>query len=232
MGEDEPDTRRRNGDATRGVTPDGSPVEWYRSMPPGEEPSIIASALEPGSTILELGAGAGRVTHALIGLGHRVVAVDQSAKMLQWIRGAETILADIERLDLGRRFDAVVLGSHLVNTPDDDLRAAFLAACRRHVADDGVVLLEHHEEAWAETARDSRAERDGVVLSLTDVRRHPGSVSATAIFEIGGRSYRQPFVARVLSNDELADELAGADLRLRRHLTPTWAEAVPLVNPR
>ncbi len=122
------------------VTPDGSPVLLYRRLPPGSEASVIDSVVRRRSTILELGAGAGRVTHALVDLGHRLVAVDQSQEMLRWVHGAETVIADIEALDLRRRFDAVVLGSHLVNTADDRTRAAFLATCRRHVADDGVVL--------------------------------------------------------------------------------------------
>jgi len=212
------------------VTLDGSPVLLYRRLPPGSEPSLIDSAVRPRSTILELGAGAGRVTHALIDLGHRVVAVDQSREMVQWVRGAETVIADIETLDLRRQFDAVVLGSHLVNTADDRTRAAFLATCRRHVADDGVVLLEHHEEDWAETARDSRAERDGLVLALTEVRRESPFVSATMIYEIDGQTFRQSFVARVLSHDELSNELERTGLRLQRHLTPTWAEAVPIFS--
>lgn len=214
------------------VTPDGSPVLLYRRLPPGNEPSVINSAIPPRSTILELGAGAGRITHALIDLGHRVVAVDQSRQMLQWVRGAETVIADIEALDLRRRFDAVVLGSHLVNTADDRTRAAFLATCRRHVADDGVVLLEHHEEDWAETAHDSRAERDGLVLALTEVKRESPFVSATMVYEIDGQTFRQPFVARVLSHDELSNELERSGLRLQRHLMPTWAEAVPILSDK
>jgi SAM-dependent methyltransferase len=212
------------------VTPDGSPILLYRRLPPGTEPSLIDSAIPPRSTILELGAGAGRITHALIDLGHRVVAVDQSREMVRWVRGAETVIADIEALDLRRRFDAVVLGSHLVNTADERTRAAFLATCRRHVADDGVVLIEHHEEDWAETARDSRAERDGLVLALTEVRKEPPFVSATMVYEIHGQTFRQPFVARVLSDDELSNELDRSGLRLQRHLAPTWAEAVPILS--
>jgi SAM-dependent methyltransferase len=210
------------------VAPDGSPVVLYRRLPPSEEPSIINSAVPPHSTILELGAGAGRITHPLIDLGHRVVAVDQSDEMLRWIHGAQTVLADIEALDLNRQFDAVILGSHLVNTADDEERAAFLATCRRHVAGDGVVLLEHHEDNWADMAHDSRAERDGVVLALVDVRSEPPLVSATMVYEIEGQTFRQPFVARVLSHDELSTELERSGLRLQRHLTRTWAEAIPI----
>jgi SAM-dependent methyltransferase len=212
------------------VTPDGSPVLLYRRVPPSDEPLVIDSAVQPGSAILELGAGAGRVTRALVDLGHRVVAVDQSAEMLRWVQGAETVVADIEGLELGRRFDAVVLGSHLVNTDDATTRAAFLATCRRHVADDGLVLIEHHPEDWAATASESRTEVEGVVLSLTEVRRAPPLVSATMIYEIDGQTFRQPFVARVFSAAELDSELDGAGLRLARRLTPTWVSAVPIAG--
>ena len=69
------------------------------------------------------------------------MAVDQSPEMLERIHGAETACSPIETLDLPRRFDVVLLASHLVNTPDDRLRRGFLRACRRHVHDDGRVLL-------------------------------------------------------------------------------------------
>lgn len=212
------------------VTPDGSPVLLYRRLPPGSEATVIDGVVPRHATILELGAGAGRITHALVDLGHRVVAVDQSPEMLRWVHDAETVLADIEALDLRRRFDAVVLGSYLANTAEDGTRAAFLATCRRHVADDGVVLLEHHPEDWAETARASRLERDGLVLALSEVIRDPPFVAATMICTIDGQTFRQPFVARVLSHDDMATELEHAGLRLQRHLAPTWVKAGPILS--
>lgn len=48
-------------------------------------------------------------------LGHPVTAVDQSAAMLAQVQGAETMLADIGTLDLGRTFPAVLLASQLIN---------------------------------------------------------------------------------------------------------------------
>ena len=102
-------------------------MELYELLPPGEEPAIVHAAVPPGASILELGAGAGRVTHPLLRLGHPVVAVDESPEMLARIHGAETVSAKIQSLDLGRRFDLVLLASHLVNVPDDDLRLRFIA---------------------------------------------------------------------------------------------------------
>src|SRR5207248_9119782 len=91
------------------VAPDGSPVAFYLQLPPGRDPDVVHGAIEPGCEVLELGCGAGRMTHRLIELGHPVVAVDQSPEMLAHVRGAATLQADMETLDLGRRFPAVVL---------------------------------------------------------------------------------------------------------------------------
>jgi SAM-dependent methyltransferase len=52
-----------------------------------------------GASILELGSGAGRVTHPLVELGYAVTAVDESAEMLARVRGARTVRSTIERLD-------------------------------------------------------------------------------------------------------------------------------------
>jgi SAM-dependent methyltransferase len=207
------------------VAPDGSPVILYTRLPPGDEPEIIDAAIPPRSRILELGAGAGRITHALLERGHQVVAVDQSEPMLRHIRGAERVEADIETLDLARRFPVVLLASHFVNVPEEASRRALLRTCRRHVSDDGMVLLERHEPDWAAWASDGMREVAGVRLGLRDVRRDPPYVSAVAVYEIDGRVFEQPFTARVLSDDELATELESVGLRLDRILNPKWVIA-------
>jgi len=128
--------------------PDGSPVELYARLAAGDEPRIVHGAIPAGAAVLDLGCGAGRVTHALLELGHPVVAVDNSPEMLEHVRGAEKILADIRTLDLGRKFPCVLLASNLVNCVDAATREAMLACCRRHVADeqDGGRVLEGRDE--------------------------------------------------------------------------------------
>jgi SAM-dependent methyltransferase len=126
------------------ITPDGCAVDFYARMTAMGEPEIVHDAAGPGASVLELGCGAGRITHPLVALGHPVVAVDESPEMLAHVRGAETVHARIEDLTLGRRFDLVLLASHLINTDDTAARIALLAACRRHVADDGSVIIQQH----------------------------------------------------------------------------------------
>jgi SAM-dependent methyltransferase len=77
--------------------------------PPASEPEIVHAAIPSSAEILELGCGAGRITHRLVELGHPVVGVGQSPEMLANVQGAETVLTDIEALDLGRTFPVVLL---------------------------------------------------------------------------------------------------------------------------
>ena len=71
------------------IAPDGSPVEVYLRLPPGDEPDIIHAAVPEGAAILELGCGAGRLTRALVALGHPVVAVTNRRRCSAHVQGAE-----------------------------------------------------------------------------------------------------------------------------------------------
>jgi SAM-dependent methyltransferase len=212
------------------IAPDGSAVELYGLLPAMGEPEVVHAAIPAGASVLELGAGAGRVTHRLVELGHPVVAVDESPEMLARVRGAETVEARIQELDLGRRFDAVLLASFLVNTPDGDLRRRFLAACRVHVGEGGCVLVQRHPPAWFDEATEGERTSGGVRFRLRDLRR-PGTglLAATAEYQVGERVWRHAFTARRLDDGELAAALAEAGLAVDAYLTGdgSWVRAVP-----
>ena len=213
------------------ITPDGCSVELYGLLPSMGEPEIVHDAISPGASILELGAGAGRMTHPLVALGHPVVAVDESGEMLARIRGAMTVQARIEELDLGRRFDAVVLASFLVNEPDDELRGRFLRACRDHVGDDGCMLVQRHPAAWFDEAAEGERISGGITFRLRDLARPgPGLLSATVEYQVGERVWTQWFTARRLDDGALAAVLAGAGLAVDGYLTGdgSWVRAVPV----
>jgi len=61
---------------------DGCSVELYRSLPYLGEIDCVRPLLYPGSSVLELGCGTGRLTRFLLDLGLRVTAVDNSPEML------------------------------------------------------------------------------------------------------------------------------------------------------
>lgn len=212
------------------ITPDGCAVDFYARVTARGEPEIVHDAAGPGAWILELGCGVGRIAHPLVALGHPVVAVDESPEMLAHVHGAEAVCARIEDLALGRRFDVVLLASHLINTDDIPTRTAFLAACRRHVADDGAVIIQQHAPGWFAAAADAENTRDGITFRMRDVSRPaPHLVSATMEYVDGDQVWTQTFTARRLDDSELVAVLADAGLRLDRYLTNdrSWLRVVP-----
>jgi SAM-dependent methyltransferase len=207
------------------VAPDGSPVEVYLRLPPRGEAEIVHGAIPPGGQVLELGCGVGRVTHELIRLGHPVVAVDESQEMLSHVRGAETVHARIEELDLGHRFPCVLLASHFVNVEGDE-RNALLQACVRHLADDGVVLIERYAPTWRPEDVPKRQLGD-VAVTLRDVHHDGRRFAAVVEYEVDGRTWEQPFAAVLLDDAELDRALSRAGLTLARTLDERglWVEA-------
>jgi SAM-dependent methyltransferase len=206
------------------VAPDGSPVEIYLRLPPRGEAELVQGAIPPGAAVLELGCGVGRVTHELIRLGHPVVAVDESLEMLAHVRGAEIVNARIEELDLGRRFPCVLLASHFINVEDDE-RNALLHACVRHLADDGVVLIERYEPDEAPT--ELRTQIGEVTVTTRGVRRDGRRFAAVVAYELDGRVWEQAFAAVLLNDAELEDALRRAGLTFVRALDERglWVEA-------
>lgn len=198
-----------------GVSDDGSPVEVYRRLPETGEADLVASVVPPGSTVLELGSGAGRVTNALVERGYAITAVDDSPEMLEHVRASETVCAKIESLDLERKFDCVLLGSHFVNDPAP---GAILETCARHVAGDGVVLVEAYPPGLDWTA--GRETRLGdVVVTLVEAERTGNRVRAAVEYAVDGRTWLQRFEAELLDEEQLRASLSRAGLRFGRWLS-------------
>ncbi|MEV4162167.1 class I SAM-dependent methyltransferase [Nonomuraea dietziae] len=168
---------------------------------------------------------------SLLEAGLEVVAVDESAEMLAHVRGARTVCARAQELDLGERFDSVVLASYLVNLPDAALRHELLASCARHVAEGGSVLIQWQPpEAHDQWEAGRGSERDGVGIMMTELEEvSPGTFAATMRYTAGERVWTQSFQSRRLTVEDLAADLARAGLALDGFLTEdrTWARAVP-----
>lgn len=206
-----------------GTAPDGSPVEVYERLPELGEGEIVASAIPAGASVLELGCGVGRITRQLVRLGYRVTAVDESPEMLEHVRDAETVQASVEGLELGRRFDAVLLASNLVNA-EPEQRRAFLETCVRH---GDLVVVEGLPLRWSPEDGETRL---GEIVSRLQVERiENGVVHGAVEYEAGGETWRHAFAMRVFGGDaELDAALAEAGLRLERRLDARWFVAVPV----
>lgn len=212
------------------VAADGSPVEVYRRLPVGGEPSIIEAAIHPAAAILELGCGAGRVTRGLVALGHPVTAVDNEPAMLAELAGmarVEPVLAEIATLDLGRTFPVVVAGSHLLNA-DGPLAMDVIRTARRDVEPDGIVLAEVYppEMDWpAAIGRRSTAGPVGITVTRATIQGD--RLDAAVAYDLDGGWWEQPFSARLLDDAALATVLVEGGLRFVRWLDRSrgWALA-------
>lgn len=213
------------------VTGDGSAVEIYRRMPSLGEVEHIQSLLVPGSSVLDLGAGTGRVTDALAWLGHRVTAVDDSSDMLAHIRNGRKVQSRIENLRLGEKFDAVLLISNLINYPDPQLRRAMFATVAHHLAPTGQAiiewvppsLLESRPRGWTKTLT------FGALEATLTIHSNTGGI-ATGEFTLAaeGKLWRQSLVLERVSPETVRDELARVGLVLTTAApnSTRWLQAI------
>ncbi|WMX47602.1 class I SAM-dependent methyltransferase [Streptomyces roseicoloratus] len=219
------------------ITPDGCAVDLYRRLSVGTEPEVIAAALPAGASLLELGSGAGRVTAPLAARGFAVTAVDESAEMLavvgERVPGVETVLSPIEDLRLDRRFDAVVLGSFLVHTADPRTRQGFLETCRRHVTDDGHVLVQREGADYHDAVPRERHDPAGYtvrIVSCDPVGDGVDRVLCEYVFP--DARWTQTFLSRRLTTADFEEHLREAGLVVERYLTDDgiWVLARPAGN--
>ncbi|MFZ3571198.1 class I SAM-dependent methyltransferase [Streptomyces sp. BH097] len=212
------------------ITPDGCAVELYSRLVVEDEPDVVAGAVPAGATVLELGCGVGRVTHGLVERGFQVTAVDESPEMLERVRGARTVRGAIESLDLGETFDVVLLGSILVHTGDPEVRAGMLAACRRHVAEGGSVLIQRERQGAHENLpREVTGPGGGFTIrKLYSEPVGEGVRSVKVEYEFPDAVWTQTYRVCPLSPAEFEQALAQAGLEVDRVLTEdgTWVRAV------
>lgn len=214
------------------ITPDGCAVELYARLPVGDEPEVIAGVAPAGARILELGSGVGGVTHPLIERGFTVTAVDESAQMLERVRGARTICGPIEGLDLKEKFDVVLLGSFLVHAGDPEVRRGLLATCLRHVADDGFVLIQREGEDYHTDVPRERVDPRGFTVRTASAEPVGGGVNAVFVeYLFPDGEWTQTFRARPLTKEQFEEALGAAGLKVDRYLTEdrVWVRVVPAV---
>ena len=195
----------------------GAPVDLYRLLEAADEPALIDRELPEDAEILELGCGSGRITHPLIAMGRRVVAVDFNPEMLQLIDGAQTVLSRIEDLDLGRAFGGVLLMSTLIDAPQE-IRLSLLGSIRRHLAPNGVALIERYDPDIGNDPTPTERHLGAVTIRVSEIERRGQLLYQTIEYDAGTHgNWRIRLDGRyVVSDDEMLADLAAAGLRLLR----------------
>ncbi|GAA2016414.1 class I SAM-dependent methyltransferase [Nakamurella flavida] len=113
---------------------------------------FVAARTPAGGTVLEFGVGTGRIATALAERGLKVNGVDASQRMLD--RLAEktadlpvmATLGDFTSVDCGGSHDTVLIALNtLFMVPSQEGQIQVLQNARRHLADDGALIVEVYE---------------------------------------------------------------------------------------
>jgi hypothetical protein len=137
--------------------------------------------------------------------------------MLELIEGAEKVLARIEDLDLGRTFGGVLLMSTLINT-DESGRHALLAACRRHLAPNGILLVERYDPKIGLDPTPYERHLGAVTIRVTEIHREGPFLHQRIDYDAGVHGHWTIRLEgrRVVNDDEVLASLGRAGLRLVR----------------
>ena len=209
---------------------DGSMADLYKRLTDSGESAVVHTAVPAGASILELGCGTGRMTRRLLELGHSVTAVDIDPEMLSHVpTEVETVLGQIEILDLAVHYPVVLMASNLINHPDPTVRSKLLGTCRRHTADNGVVVLQRYDPEFTGWDNHKWAGRGSVEVRVATLRREGNHFAATIEYRDGDQRWSHHFEAVLLDDETLRHELLDADLRFVRTLDPegSWVLASP-----
>jgi SAM-dependent methyltransferase len=226
-----PEAKDHAGSGPGAITNDGCAVDFYALLPPLGEPEIVHAAVPAAASILELGCGTGRILRPLAALGHPVTGVDDSPDMLARSPDLPRICSPIQSLRLDRTFGAVVLASNMINA-ERDTRREFLATVRHHLHADGVAVFQQSPPGWFETFTADEPVRDGpggIQLIVRSARWEPPRMRAEIEYRVAGTVWTHAWTCYRISDDELASDLAAADLRFGDWLSDdrAWFTARP-----
>jgi hypothetical protein len=142
------------------------------------------------------------MTRALIDEGFAVTAVDNSEEMLESVPNeARVIRADIGDLDIGERFDTVLLASCLINVADESTCAKWLDSCRRHLLSDGLFAFERHDPAWLLNARPGYIGSIGSITMHLESEARQGDIARLCVrYEDESSVWHHNFSVRALDD--------------------------------
>jgi len=210
------------------TTRDGCSVALYLRLPYRGEVELISPWLPAAASVLELGCGVGRMTRNLLARGYHVTAVDNSPDMLAHVSTeASKVCANIEDLDLGEEFDAVILASCLINIPDEGLRALQLAKCRTHLQSGSPLLFERHDPAWLSAVTVGYLGDIGTVeIYVDEAARKDAEVQLCVRYQEDEQSWSHRFTVRILDDEAVQEVLSRAGFAAPRWINQRWGAAI------
>lgn len=131
---------------TRQVSGDAYDAPYERRAAAGEDVHGEANFVQRFAprSVLDAGCGTGRVSRELARRGIDVVGIDIDPEMLATARSKspdiEWHLADLQTVDLSRRFDAIVMAGNVMIFLAPDTEQAVVTNLARHLHPDGVLI--------------------------------------------------------------------------------------------
>lgn len=208
-------------------------VALYDRLPPleGDRWWAEQAARSPDGCVLELGAGTGRLTAALVATGAQVIAVERdpvmAARLHARLPDVEVVVADAADVGRGPGVGLVLLPTSLLNEQADAAaRRAVLTAARERLRPDGRVVAQVLGPWWlvALPARSVGSLRPSDGGPPVQVTIEAGSMSAWPARRRAQLHYRfadgwtgsDHLDAAVLTPGDLEADLAAAGLRRQR----------------
>jgi SAM-dependent methyltransferase len=114
----------------------------------------LAKSIETAGTVLDLGAGTGRVTYALAKAGFSVWALERSPAMLAVAKGklarmppaiaerVHLIEADMSAFTLNKRFPLIIVPQSFSHCLTTEQQIACLRCIRQHLTEEGICVLD------------------------------------------------------------------------------------------
>ncbi|WP_354702210.1 hypothetical protein DSM112329_02565 [Paraconexibacter sp. AEG42_29] len=208
--------------STTAPTPDELLVIWHEIECGSYDVDLsLWQELAGRGTVLDVGAGTGRVALHLAARGAQVTALDLHEPLLAELRRrargldlvVPTLAADARTFDAGEaRFDTILIPMQTLQLlGGESARAAFLAAARRHLNPGGIVAaaladaLEAFDEDHSEPPLPDMREVGGVVYCSRPVavREHERTVSIERIRETVDTAGRRTVSGDILHLDRV-----------------------------
>ncbi|MHC6222368.1 daptide-type RiPP biosynthesis methyltransferase [Arthrobacter sp. MMS24-S77] len=261
-------TEKTADDILRAIGHEGPPEDLYgiegsrlydrlTSDDLSELPEILRAVRKTAGPILELAAGSGRITRALLALGRPLTAVDSSAEMLEMLRErAETrsfnprgvaldiVEADMSQLPVGGTYGCIVLGASSVTLLTPDQRRALFQRVHDCLAPGGCFVLtvldagvsdQSPEDHDGTTSGYSVLDANSILFNIErrDPDRGTRHVTMIKIDFDEGKSYRTAaYVSDVayVRNEVIEAELSAEGLSVLERRAVRIASPVPSLN--